>query len=126
MVIVIDDEEIICCYLADILETLGWNVQTYSDPSQALSTYREDESREGVDFMIVDIRLGHIDSVTLVRQLQTHIGAVPVIFISGYPADDDLMNRLQSMECPTIFVKKPFTLGEISDAIASVRQLLAV
>jgi two-component system nitrogen regulation response regulator NtrX len=106
--LVLDDERNIRCAIQIALEQEGMHVVTAHDVSAATRILRE----RMIDLMILDIRLGEIDGLSLFRKLQADDAAVPTIFISGHAT---LTEAAQAVKIGGFdFLEKPFSAEKIA------------
>lgn len=115
-VCVLDDEPKVLGAVGDMLRALGY-VPTLLQPEEAEQALAA-ETVPPCDLILSDVRLGLGRSgVDLTRRMRAHCPGVPVLFMSGYPADE-----LEEVS-DAAFIEKPFTssqLRERLDALARV------
>lgn len=115
-VLIADDDAMIVSAVSEILHDLGYFVTTSADGAEAVALYRE--NWRNIDLVILDIvmpRLGGRDSFAAMRVINP---AVKVLIISGYSMDGEASAILQ--DGARAFLQKPFTISELSHAIAEV------
>lgn len=106
--LVLDDERNIRNAIQIALEQEGMHVVTAHDVAAAVRILRE----RVIDLMILDIRLGEIDGLSLFRKLQAEGAAVPTIFISGHAT---LTEAAQAVKIGGFdFLEKPFSAEKIA------------
>lgn len=109
-VLIVEDEALIALLLADILESLGYDlcdsVATEADAvAAALSKFP--------DLMIVDAGLSNGSGVDAVRTiLQTR--AIPFLFVTGKKW------HVESLATDAVVLEKPFFIPELVQAIETV------
>jgi two-component system nitrogen regulation response regulator NtrX len=124
-ILVLDDEKNIRRSIEIALEQEGMHVLSAHDPSAALRML----SDRVVDAMILDIRLGDVDGLTLFRKLQSDGLAPPTIFISGHATLNEAAQavRIGGFD----FLEKPFSAEKLLVTVqrclenASLRDRLA-
>ena len=110
-VLVLDDEKNIRYAIQIALEQEGIHVVAAHDVAAATRILRE----RVVDLMVLDIRLGEIDGLSLFRKLQADGAAVPTIFISGHAT---LTEAAQAVKIGGFdFLEKPFSAEKIVIAV---------
>jgi DNA-binding NtrC family response regulator len=70
-----------------------------------------------VDAVILDIIMPKMNGLDVFRELKRISPGVKVIIASGY--SDEKQDALLMEEGATVFVNKPYTLAELSTALAS-------
>lgn len=110
-VLVVDDEAAIRNLIKDYLATLGIDVLLASDGEEALRTYNS----ERVDMVITDLVMDPIDGLELYFELRKVNPEVIVYLMSGYHEDEKVKRVLA--DGAHGFLKKPFRLAELKNAI---------
>jgi CheY-like chemotaxis protein len=112
LVLVVDDEEHVCNYMARILREAGYQVLTAHDGLQAWGII--ESSAEAPDLLVTDVTMPHVTGPELVARTKKRWPRVPVLYVTG---------RYLSGDVPAApLLQKPFT----PDALASwARALLA-
>lgn len=81
-VLVIDDEEMICEFVASGLTERGMRAHTLTDPSKALEMI----SKFNIDFVVCDIRMPTLSGMDVLKAVRSTFRCWPYfIFITGYP-----------------------------------------
>jgi CheY-like chemotaxis protein len=80
-ILVVDDEWLLATWLAEVLEDVGYLVQTASDGQEALNyaaTFRP-------DLVITDFMMPRLTGLEFATALQTlsDLGSIPIILVSG-------------------------------------------
>jgi two-component system cell cycle sensor histidine kinase/response regulator CckA len=110
-VLLVEDEPGVRAFTLKALHRGGYRVLAAADGEAALELL---DSHDGaVDLLISDIVMPGMDGHTLARLLGERLGAVPVIFISGF-ADDVVAG---GADADAHFLMKPFTLPELIDTV---------
>ena len=73
-----------------------------------------------VDAVIIDVRLGPDDGISLGRELRELQPGIPIALISGDSSEAGAMTRAAGLT--DLFLSKPFSADELADA---VRRLLS-
>lgn len=115
--LVVDDEPAFRLLACRILRAAGFTCREAESGLAALALLQADE--QGLDGMVVDIRLPDLSGLDLVRLVRTLRPGTPTLFISGYaqPAFEEPHRQQLSYG----FLAKPFTSEQL---IAAIRQLL--
>jgi FixJ family two-component response regulator len=89
---------------------VGYQTATYTNPKQALADYQPGMA----SVVVTDVSMPGLDGVALAERIRKLDPGVPVVFVSGYSTEP-----VPPFE-GTIFVKKPFGIGELERALASL------
>jgi len=117
-VLIVDDEEIICQYLADILSGSGFQVFSTCYPVEALRLARQ----RHFDLAILDIMMPRMDGFALARELRGIHGSMGVIFLTGF---GNLENALKAIRLGVSdFIEKPFKVDELLISVNRVAESL--
>ncbi len=114
-VMIVDDEEPVRTLLKQLLERFRFRVFVAGDGAEGLAIYAANQA--GIDLVIADERMPHLDGISFVRALRHLAPTLPVIAMSG------LLNESHVKEFATLgvthFLHKPFALTELIDAVAA-------
>jgi CheY-like chemotaxis protein len=114
-ILVAEDEVLILLGVQGVLEEAGYEVLTAGDGDQARGTLQNHIT--DVSGFVTDIRLGAgPDGWSLAREARSMRPDLPVIYISGDSAPDWKTEGVAS----SLMLAKPFTAGQILDAVAQV------
>jgi two-component system response regulator FixJ len=101
LVCVIDDDEAVRDSVAFLLQSDGWNVQTFASAEAFLFA-----RPEGCRCVVTDVRMPGLDGVSLTRRLRDERYAAPVIVMTGH---GDVPLAVAAMkEGAADFLQKPF------------------
>jgi PAS domain S-box-containing protein len=113
-VLLVEDEPRVRSQARRLLERSGFAVTDAHDGAEGLFQFR---AREGaVDVVVSDVMMPTMGGVEMVARLRAISPAVPVVFVSGYTADD----RELPLDDRTLFVPKPYTINVLCEAIDSL------
>jgi len=118
-VLVVEDEAVIRSNLCECLQQLGYHVLEAESAERALQ--RCEESRGKVDLVLTDLVMPGMDGHHLAHRLAQSHPTVKVLFMSGYT--EDTAARRDILVSGSAFLQKPFSVGDLSNA---VQQALAV
>jgi len=114
-VLVVDDEPNLAELLTSALRYEGWDVSTALDGQTAVRLARETVP----DVIVLDIMLGDIDGLEVLRRIRQQQEGVPVLFLT---ARDSVEDRVAGLTAGgDDYVTKPFSLEEV---VARLRGLL--
>jgi two-component system cell cycle sensor histidine kinase/response regulator CckA len=111
---VVEDHESVLEITARMLADAGFKVMTASHGVEALEILK---NQPEVDLLITDIRMPLMGGAELSRKVLERRPDLPIIYISGYPADwnpETAAGRRQA------FLRKPFTMDDLVRAIKTL------
>ncbi len=118
-VLLVDDEEKIRSIAVNQLDLLGFKVIAAKNGFEGVNLFMD--KRESIDLIITDVVMPEMDGREFVEKIRGVDGKISIIMMSGY-AEENVMNRaLKNNNCK--FLQKPFTIGDLSDAIRSITEL---
>jgi len=109
-ILIVDDDDAIRAILYDLLSD-KYECNTASTAEEALQYI----AVETYDAILTDIAMPGLTGLELLKKIQEHDSATPVILISGNGSEQDL----QDLEALGVFayVTKPFDLNEIEQVV---------
>ncbi|HEX9147143.1 MAG TPA: response regulator [Candidatus Binatia bacterium] len=110
-VLIIDDDEIFCGFLAEILKHRGFQVTSTSD---ALAGY-DMALHNPYDLLIIDVRMPGVLGTELAESLRKEKPQAKIILISAF-ADESLSETAARLG--VALVSKPFSAHRLYDIIA--------
>ena len=111
---VVDDEELVCNMVGDMLEGMGYLVTRFTEPTKALSFYREHAS--AVDLVIVDMMMPRMSGRELFLALRELHPGVRVLLASGYSLQGEAQAALEQGALG--FLQKPFERTTLARKVA--------
>jgi len=114
-VLVVEDEPMLLELCRTVLERAGMRVHAAAYPDEALRLAGEGGLRP--DVLVTDVVMPGIGGPELAERLRTLLPGLPVVMVSGYPADlieDEVRSRAGVRMLP-----KPFTPDELVAAVSS-------
>ena len=112
-VLVVDDDEIFCRLLAEILEGQGVEAAWTTD---GLAGY-EMASRHPYDVFIIDVRMPLVLGTELAEALKKDHPFAKIILVSAF-ADETLLNFSERIGFPVL--SKPFSARHLLEAVESI------
>ncbi len=97
-----------------MLEDEGFEVRAFNSAEEALKETGPDDV---VDLLITDVVLGAMDGAALANRLRLGRPGLPVIYMSGYTADTDMVAALRDQP-GSRFLEKPFRNITLLERIA--------
>ncbi len=114
VVLVVDDDVLMCRLVEVLLETQGHSVVTAGDYDAAMAAIRT----RVPDLILLDVQLPSIDGFTMMRQLKRQYDAVPIIMLT---ARAEMQDRLMGLETGADdYVVKPFEPAELLARVKAV------
>lgn len=114
--LVVDDEEPICNYLAELFRLEGWTVDTAFDGFQGLKLAADCD----YDVIIMDILMPRVTGIEATREIMKRKPDSRIIVITGAPYRKQAQ---EALDCGArLFIKKPFSSEKIIQAVNSLIQ----
>jgi FixJ family two-component response regulator len=79
LVVVVDDDELVCRAMERLLNTVGYRVRTFTSPREYLA---EHESMEPA-CVVIDIKMPELDGLQMFAESRTSGFDVPAVFVTG-------------------------------------------
>ena len=116
MVLVVDDDEFARRLVTQSLDPSRWRVSVASDGAAALAQLR----REGVDLILMDVRMPGLDGVALTRRLKSNPATshIPIIMMTGDSRRDTLVGSMDAGAAG--FVVKPVTRATLEAKLQKI------
>jgi CheY-like chemotaxis protein len=118
LILVIDDEPALVKLAEQHLQRLGYRVEGYTHPAEALMAFREDPQR--FDLVITDYSMPQLSGLEVAQQLLRLRPDVVIALVSGYMQAADI-EQARALGVKEVILK-PFTMRDLSPI---VQQLLA-
>src|SRR5919197_1952519 len=112
VLLVVDDEEALRTFLAEMLGMAGYQVRTAGGGQQALEML----AGGAFDAVLLDVILPDLSGLEVLRRYRADGGAAPVIVLSALAGADDAMRAMKLGA--TDYLSKPFNRHELEDALA--------
>ena len=114
-ILVVDDVDAVRQVAYRLLSEAGYRVFEAASAVEALEVLAT--APAGVNLVMVDVVMPEVNGVDLVRLIQDQWPAVPILFMSAYPAE--VLVR-QGLENPNVsFLAKPWTRQELLRKVAA-------
>ena len=115
-ILVVDDEEVIRATTKAMLEKLGYHVYTAINCTTALSLYTREHAR--IDLVITDMIMPVMNGIELHAELRKINPGIKALLSSGYIGDNTPAELAAAGFSG--FLRKPFTMKELSALVSSV------
>ena len=110
-VFIVDDDHAVRDSLADLIDSVGLNTETYPSAQDFLTDYTPDRC----GCLVLDIRMPGMSGLELQDELVRRGASLPIIFITGH---GDIPMAVQAMRLGAYdFIQKPFREQELLDRI---------
>ncbi|MEM8733542.1 MAG: response regulator [Planctomycetota bacterium] len=112
---IVDDNPAVRSSVASLLNCVGAKVVEFASGAEVLERMRE---RPMLDLLLSDVVMPGMSGIELAERLREEGIEVPIIFMTGQmtqPASDSI-----TIEGASIFLRKPFKLGDLREACESV------
>ena len=116
-ILFVDDEESMVDIGSQLLERLGYRVETETDPLKVLDTFGR--KQHDYDLIITDMRMPKMTGITLARRLTEIREDLPIILTTGF-SELIFEGKLQKMGIKALLMK-PLTMKDLA---ATVRKVL--
>ena len=119
-ILLVEDEEAVLKMTASMLRQLGYEVLAAQSPAIALEL--AENHRERVDLLLTDVVMPQMNGKELAERLTGEHSNLKCLFMSGYAAD--VIKDTENL-CPygaPAFIRKPFTVAELADAVRKAMQ----
>ncbi len=111
VVLVVDDDEMICVLLTDILSRHNISVVSAYNGVDALSKLEEQD----VDLVLTDVNMPEMTGIVLLEEIKKINSELPVIVMTGYGTEEIAVQALKNGAFN--FCRKPFNVSEIAQVI---------
>lgn len=115
-ILILDDEPIVSKRLKPSLEKKGYEVETYTNSTDALTRTRE----RAFDIVITDLKMEGLDGMQFLTEVKKKSPATEVIVITGFATMETAKESFQKGVFD--FLAKPFKLGEITEVVSRAEQ----
>ncbi|MFZ7125604.1 MAG: hybrid sensor histidine kinase/response regulator [Desulfobacterales bacterium] len=115
-ILFVDDEPTLAAIGQEMLETLGYTVETKTSSEAALKLFRKDPER--FDLVITDLTMPSIPGDKLAKEIVSIRPDIPIILFTGYSdmLSQDRFEEVGIREC----IMKPLTRWDLATAVRKV------
>lgn len=119
-VLIVDDDSQVCKTVGKILQVNNYQVQTYTQPRQALQAVR----KTPFDIGLIDIKMPDVSGVELVEKIKAEDDRVAVLVMTAYP---DVQTAAETMRLGVRdYITKPFREEQLLGAVERVAKELGL
>lgn len=108
-ILVVDDEPDITSSIKNGLQRKGFEVDTYNDPTDALSDFTPDK----YDLLLIDIRMPKMNGFELYREVKKKSGDVRICFFTAFEVYYDEFRKMFPNLEVKCFIRKPITINDL-------------
>ncbi len=116
VVLVADDESVVCDIAKEMLQEMGLTVLTASDGIEAMKIFRE--HLEEISFVLLDLTMPGLDGAQVFQEMKRLNATVKVILSSGYN-EQDVTHRFVGKGLAG-FIQKPYTMAKLREKLNQV------
>jgi DNA-binding response OmpR family regulator len=113
-ILIVDDEIHVARMLADAVSVQGHEVIVANDGEEGLALVRQSRP----DALFLDLKLGELSGIEVLRQIRRRDPVLPVIVITGH-ADPEQLEEARQLGVTEILTK-PLMLSQLSGALATL------
>lgn len=106
-VLVVDDSEEICCFLKQVLAEAQFDVETKTNPVEALAEL----SRATYHMVILDLKMKEMSGEEMLRKIREFDKEVCIVIYTGYPSVDSAVEAVR--QDASDYIQKPCKPAEI-------------
>jgi signal transduction histidine kinase len=115
-IMVIDDEDELLQLLDRMLTNMGYQVQSYTDSTEALREFLADP--DGCDLVLTDMTMPKLTGKELVRKILAVRADIPIIMCTGF---SEIMGRKEALSLGVReYVMKPVVKHELAEIVRKV------
>ena len=107
--LIIDDEEALCDIIVEVFDALDITSITASSGEEAIMIANDNDP---FDLIVVDMNMPGMNGEETYEKLKEKNANSALIVMSGYDLSIELENM--NLSCPNTFLKKPFSIIELS------------
>jgi PAS domain S-box-containing protein len=115
LVIVVDDEPSICAQAAELLVSLGFLVESFTDPLLARDRL---QTLTGVRCLVFDLAMPRLNGLDLYRLVRASSPELPIIISSGYAGGGQLSDAEHDAHLG--FLPKPWRLEQLRQRLVAL------
>lgn len=112
-ILIVDDDELVCDLYGDYFEQNGFEISSALNVEAALNFIR----KETPDIILSDVVMPYRDGFSLYEEVKMFYPDIPIVFMTGYENDPDIVNRLKKYGKK--WFTKPIKLDEMLEIVRS-------
>jgi FixJ family two-component response regulator len=111
-VAIIDDDEVLCASLVDLMSSVGYRTEAFVSAEAFLMS----DKRVSSDCIIADVHMPGMSGLDLIRELRTQEIMTPVVLITAQP--DKRLDGEAAAIGALCLLRKPFDVSSLLEHIA--------
>lgn len=115
--LIVDDEEALREIVSEVLGLINIKCLVAEDGIQAIEL--AEQNKDSIDLFLIDLFMPNMSGEEAFCKLNEMIPGCPVIFMSGYEKDVELIGNISDVQFK--FLKKPFGINDLKNIVASVQ-----
>ena len=112
-ILLVDDEQVICDVVGDIISQMGYQAITAGSGEAALDLFRS--HRDQIDLVIIDMVMPDMPGYQVIEAIRAMAPEIKAILISGFPESEPVQHAMRDTR--QVFLQKPLQTGTLSTAI---------
>jgi DNA-binding NtrC family response regulator len=119
-VLVVDDDSQVCKTVGKILQENNYQIQTFTQPRQALQAVR----KTPFDIGLIDIKMPDVSGVELVEKIKAEDDRVAILVMTAYP---DVQSAAETMRLGARdYITKPFNEEQLLGSVERIAKELGL
>jgi len=114
-ILLIEDEEMLRDLFCEVLEIYGHSVIAAANGEEALAAFND-----SIELVITDMNMPRKSGLQTAAALRQRTPNIPIIAMSGHPAQSEEMSKFATERGANRFLFKPFTPQVLCDAVSEV------
>lgn len=116
LIMLVEDDLMVNTSMQRLLDVLGYEVQAYSEPNEALQAFAQ--TGAAIDLVILDVIMPGKSGKEVLAEMQRIRPDVKALFISGYPAD--FLDKKGMLEASFHLLMKPVMPQTLAEKIRDI------
>ena len=114
-IVLVDDEPSVLFALKLLLQALGFSVQDFNGPEEAI---RYLEGTKQIDLCLCDLKMPKVNGLGVLQEARKFRPALPFVLMSAHASTEEI-DRAQELGA-TGFLSKPFTPEDLKQLVEKV------
>jgi DNA-binding response OmpR family regulator len=117
-ILIVDDEALVRRVLGDALRRSGYTIESAASGHEALERLQE----PGVDLLLLDLQLGDLDGVEVMRAARQRWPQLPIVMLTAHGS---LPSAIEAVRCGAAdYLLKPIGLDELRTRVGAALSLV--